>query len=206
MKTQVRETAAGKSISAYIVLNPKGKHVATVNAHFANSGMVTVDLWNIGDQAAERCLAAAIKSGDVTEQTLEKARRAAATQRDWLAADADLSGYIAFDLFGLQRGSAGGGGYDKFTAALSRMYIDGHKMYDHCGHSAESEKLLAAYAKHYDTPEGHKAVRAHWDAKAEKIGACFANYDSEKGRFTSLHITAGLRRLESMGYTVIQAI
>lgn len=33
----------------------------------------------------------------------------------------------------LQQGSASGYGYDKFTAALSGLTIDGHKMTDHCG-------------------------------------------------------------------------
>lgn len=36
MATQVRETAAGKSVSAYVVLNKKGEHVATVNLHYSS--------------------------------------------------------------------------------------------------------------------------------------------------------------------------
>lgn len=42
---QVRETAAGKAISAYIILNPEGKHVATIQVH--NSGSASrVDVWD----------------------------------------------------------------------------------------------------------------------------------------------------------------
>ena len=33
----------------------------------------------------------------------------------------------------LQQGSASGYGYDKFTAALSGLTIDGHTLGDHCG-------------------------------------------------------------------------
>ena len=36
----VRDTKAGKAISAYIVLNPAGEHVATVQAHFSESVMI----------------------------------------------------------------------------------------------------------------------------------------------------------------------
>lgn len=41
---QVRETASGKSISAWVILK-KGKHIATVQAHFGDS-VVTVDVWD----------------------------------------------------------------------------------------------------------------------------------------------------------------
>ena len=42
---QVIDTAAAKSISAYIILK-EGVHIATVQAHFANSGGVIVDVFN----------------------------------------------------------------------------------------------------------------------------------------------------------------
>lgn len=42
----VRETAAGKSISAYVVLNKKGVEVATVQAHFSNGGRCLVNVWD----------------------------------------------------------------------------------------------------------------------------------------------------------------
>jgi hypothetical protein len=43
---QVRETKAGKSISAWIVLNPAGEEVANIQAYYADSGGVTVDVFN----------------------------------------------------------------------------------------------------------------------------------------------------------------
>ena len=46
MNKQVRETKAAQAIRATVILNPKGKHVATVHAHYADSGAVTVDIWH----------------------------------------------------------------------------------------------------------------------------------------------------------------
>lgn len=40
----VCDTKAGKSISAYIVLNKKGEHVATVKAHFSDGGTCLVNV------------------------------------------------------------------------------------------------------------------------------------------------------------------
>ena len=109
----------------------------------------------------------------------------------------------------MQSGSAGGYGYDKQTAALSGLIVDGHTLADHCGHVPEADKakarLLAAYTKAAalsDTAE----MRAEWTAKAQKIGAHFANWSREENRYTSLHFESGLKRLEMFGYTVIQAI
>lgn len=42
---QVRETAAFKSISAYYIYNPKTGQRAQVEAHWSNSGVCRVDVW-----------------------------------------------------------------------------------------------------------------------------------------------------------------
>jgi len=44
-KKQVRETTFGKGISAYVILRNDGRHVATVQAAFLESGSVMVDVW-----------------------------------------------------------------------------------------------------------------------------------------------------------------
>lgn len=218
MATQVRETSAGKSVSAFIVLNKKGEHVATVNAHFANSGRVTVDVWNTGAGTVERCLEAALKAGYVTPVQIENRKAALLAKNDWMKADT-VGGYVAQNMFGLQQGGAGGGGYDKFAAALSGLWIDGQQIANHCGTVANAEKAKAAlftqYCKFHDySGEVGRAKengwdRKHWDKRAEKIGARFANYSTDTPcapRYASLHFTAGLERLEMLGYTVIQAI
>jgi hypothetical protein len=87
----------------------------------------------------------------------------------------------------VQHGSAGGYGYDKKTAALSGLVIDGHQLSDHCGMRK-------------------KAPRAgFWprDAKAPR-GWRFANWDTEKGGYADCYRSEGLRYLQEIGYTVIE--
>jgi hypothetical protein len=140
MSKQVRETNAAKSIRAYVILNPKGRHVATVQAHYGNS-LVMVDVWH-NDGAP------------------------------------------------LQQGRASGYGYDKFTAALSGLVIDGHVMADHCG-----ERLKP--------PRGNDV----WSRDAEcKRGYRFSNWSVEKAGWASCHKESGLDYLKALGYTIIAAI
>ncbi len=105
------------------------------------------------------------------------------------------------DKAGFQHGTAGGYGYDKFTAALRGLSIDGVEMNDHCGRNGRSERMLKAYTA-APAPIDQKA----WDDKAKKIGARFANWQQEAGRYSSLHLESGLDKLKALGYTVLQAI
>jgi hypothetical protein len=158
MAKYVTDTAAGKSVSAYIVLNKQHKQVATVRAHFGNSGNCFVNIFD--------------------------------------------------NTIGFQYGSASGYGYDKFTAALSGLVIDGIELHDHCGHDSKTHKLLKAYHRATETKPFAYAGDEHkaWLKKAEKLGASFANWDTKANRYMSLHIASGLDRLKMAGYTVIQAI
>lgn len=184
MAKQVRETTAGGAISAYVVLNKKGQHVATVNAHFGNGGRVSVDVWNIGE-AVGRCYQTAAKLGKLSRASIDGGQDS------------------AWSLFGLQQSSASGYGYDKFAAALAGLIIDGHTLANHCGQVPEAEKARAALLKRYAKADNIGDGRA-WDEKAKRIGARFANW--RDGRYQSLHFETGLRRLETLGYQVIQAI
>ena len=196
----VTDTAAAKSVSAYIVLNKKGQHVATVEAHFSNGGTCLV---NIQDDKA-----------------------------------------------GFQYGKAGGYGYDKFTAALRGLSIDGHALSDHCATEGQPKKPKGAllYPRDFKAPKGwtlanwtrvsratgNNFYRDHWQTLAlEKLGfpprdhetcnltdsewasvARMANElhleweasdDCESG-YTSCHRDSGLDYLRALGYRVIQAI
>lgn len=42
----VRDTAAAKSLAAYVILNKKGEEVATVQAHYSNGGTCLVNVWD----------------------------------------------------------------------------------------------------------------------------------------------------------------
>lgn len=213
MSTQVRETSAGKSISAWVILNKKGVHVATVNAHYSKGGRVSVDVWNMGTEAVRRSFDTARANGCISDADLAKRIGKAP---DYYKTEESRLDWAAYDAMGMQQSAAGGYGYDKFAAALSGLVIDGHTIADHCGQVPEAEKARAAlmrqYCKFHDC-EGERARalekgwgRKHWDDKAARIGASFANYSSEKGRFDSLHFTSGLERLRALGYQVIQAI
>ncbi len=102
-----------------------------------------------------------------------------------------------------QCASASGYGYDKLTAALAGLKIDGHSLADNCGGVPEDEKkranLLAAYNR-----DPNARTTKEWDAAAERIGAHWANW--RDGRYTSLHFRPGLDRLQSFGYHVHSAI
>lgn len=212
MTKQVRETTAGAVISAWVILNKKGQHVATVNAHYSNGGRVTVDVWNIGE-AVQRSFSTARITGAISDA---KAAQTAAKAPDYYTDDASRLDWAAYDAMRMQQSSAGGYGYDKFAAALSGLVIDGHTIADHCGQVPEAEKARAAlmrqYCKFHDySGERTRALengwdQAYWNKRAARIGASFANYNTEKERFTSLHFTSGLDRLRELGYQVIQAI
>ncbi len=148
----VRETAAGKSISAIVILRG-ARHVATIQAHYANSGGVRVDVWQTDQRALERCAAA--------------------------HARAFGPGALADD-FMHQQGHASGYGYDKYAAALSGLWIDGIQMADHCGRDRKTDRLLARYHRDVAATSGgpccQKIAKAY-EAKAAKIGAHFANWE-----------------------------
>jgi hypothetical protein len=163
-KKQVRETAAGKSISAYIILNQKGEHVATVQAAYLNSGTVMVDVWD--------------------KHSL------------------------------IYQGKAGGGGYDKFTAALAGAKIDGYTIYNHSeGVWVDaSERIFEKYPELTNIMRQYLTIGSTNDviikAELQAAGAEFANLKStEKGCFyQSLYYKAGLERLTAIGYKVIKVI
>lgn len=48
MRRQVRETQAGKSLSAWVILKGRKGVVAEVHAHFGCTGTVIVDVWDNG--------------------------------------------------------------------------------------------------------------------------------------------------------------
>lgn len=209
MAKQVRETAAGKSVSAFVVLNKKGQHVATVNAYFPNGGGCSVDVWNLGQSAVNNSWAAAIKCGKLSKAGLEKALAGATKNRDWISDD-ERAQWAAFDLFGMQQSTG-----NNLESALDGLVIDGQYLFDHCGKDDQTVKLLAKYHKAMHAHPDHveatsylvaKGMQKEWDAKAAKIGASFANWSSNTNSYGSLFMHGGLRRLQELGYTVIQAI
>lgn len=162
MTKQVRETAAGQSISAYIVLNKKGQHVATVQMHYGSSA-VTVDIWH---EASNHCP--------------------------------------------LQQGRASGYGYDKRTAALSGLVIDGHVMTDHCSREGAPRipKGLKRYPSDFKVKPGYSL--ANYQSRFITFGFDPTLHEREgfegNDGYESCYRLPGLEYLSAIGYRVLQAI
>lgn len=207
MTKQVRETTAGQSVSAYVVLDKKGRHVATVQAHYSNGGTVTVDVWSHGDTANALNWKTARANGRVSDKD---AAALIASAPDYYTTPESREDWAAFKRFNLQHGRAGGYGYDKFAAAIAGLIIDGHTLANHCGQVPEDEKKRAALLRAYSKAcaAGENGNDKKWRDKAARIGCSFANWGScgVGDRYMSLHFIDGLNRLECLGYRVISAI
>jgi hypothetical protein len=131
----------------------------------------------------------------------------------------------------MQHGTAGGYGYDKFTAALSGLTIDGHTMSDHCGGNVKPAKAPGYFPADYKPRKGYRLAnygeydaagnisREHeWRELAEsQIGnddyqavialaiALRADANLTRG-YSSCYKESGLKYLEALGYRVISAI
>lgn len=109
---------------------------------------------------------------------------------------------FVIDAFGDSRtctgGYASGYGYDKFTAALSGLTIDGRKLTDHCGQDDYSKALLKR-AKRLSYDECRALL-----SKGKARGYQFANWTSEG--WGSCYKLSGLDYLRALGYVVIQAL
>jgi hypothetical protein len=158
-KKYVSETKAGKSISAWIILNRRNQHVATVRAHYSDGGTSFVNVFNhVASKSAE---------------TLP-----------------------------FQSGSAGGYGYDKLTAALRGLEIDGHKLTNHC---EVNRKLKDGqlYPRDAKAPKGFHF--ANWVSSVWK-GEDKKELPKDKQGYSDCYRESGLKYLEAIGYKVISAI
>lgn len=171
MTKYVSETKAARSLSAWVILNKKGEYVAKVQAHFADSGNVLVNIFQT-DKAQERCWKA--RKMDMT-----KAR-----------GDASLH---------FQAATAGGYGYDKLTAALSGLVIDGHELTNHCSTlGAPKRPSTGVYSKISEPPKGYRYAnsvpndREDWTKGLRGYSDCFRE--------------AGLDYLSAVGYRVVSAV
>jgi len=134
----VRETAAGKSIRAMIICKGARK-VATVQVHYGSGGGVLVNIWQEPD-AAKRSADARAKAGKPFKA--EEYRSAGA----------------------FQQAKSGGYGYDKLTAALSGLIVDGHEMSDHCSRNGAPKppKGAPCFPSDFKAPKGY--TLANWGA------------------------------------------
>ena len=110
----------------------------------------------------------------------------------------------------LQKGRAGGYGYDKFTAALSGLVIDGHKLTDHCQESLKPPKGRLWQDSDRAKLAKKGFVLSNWTGPREE-GKPFNSWGregvpDEASGYVSAYRLSGLRYLEALGYRVLQAI
>jgi hypothetical protein len=135
---------------------------------------------------------------------------------------AKRSGF-SIDELHFQHARAGGGGYDKFTAALSGAWIDGHYMGDHCGtlNVPKRPDGLPGYPQDFKPPRGFTlANRTQWtrapgdqwrqvDRRQLDRDETYRNQIQSAESFigySSCHRMEGLRYLDAKGYRVTTVI
>ena len=201
----VRESKAAKAISAFVILSPTGEEVATVNVlHTASRSVVNV--WQ-SDAAAERSAefananrrAPVVKHPDeIAPFPFRCAVKIAPASRDYTADD-----------FRFTFGKASGCGYDRKTAALSGLVIDGHPITDHCSRQgAPIGPDNGRFPTGYEPPKGFRL--SNWfrvDHSRDDRGRYneSALPDGWEG-YADCYRDSGLGFLSAIGYRVIQAI
>lgn len=94
-----------------------------------------------------------------------------------------------------QKASAGGYGYDKQTALLSGLTIDGHKLSNHCGGDKKAH-ASGVWPKGAKCPKGYYFV--NWKEVKNEAGEVVAS------GYSSCYRKSGLEYLTAIGYNVIQ--
>lgn len=132
------------------------RHVATVQVFHGNACVVNV--W----QESEAYIKSAKARGQFTDDT------------------------AAFHHFQFQRGVATGYGYDKFTAALSGLIIDGHELTGHCSRFKSPKKPdgLPCYPSGFQVPAGYSAANHGYFSK--ESGNRLTAYDWRERAFEAL--------------------
>lgn len=159
MTKHIKDTKAGQSIGAYIILRKNGEHVATVRSHYSDGGICTVNVLNFG-------------TNNPSSQ------------------------------IGPQFAKAGGGGYDKFVAALTGLEIDGNRLSNHCGEQIKPKagRLFKSTDK---KPKGYHF--ANWTHQ-KWVNDKPVNLPASEQGYSLCYRESGLKYLSAIGYQVIQAI
>lgn len=138
----VRETAAGRKLSAFVIM--KGaRHVANVQVYHGQT--CRVDVFQHGP--------AALKSVHAYIRDNKEAPKVRDFDGAIIPADTPENLQKLADYW-QQWGSAGGSGYDKETAAMAGLYVDGNRLTNHCEESAKPPRGLPCFPTDYKLPRG----------------------------------------------------
>lgn len=201
----VRETKAAREISAFVILSPTGDEVATVNLHHTQSRTIA-NVWQ-SDDAAKRSAEFAEKNRSA-EPVKHPDEVAAFPFQPTVKAPKGRA-YAAED-FRFQVSRAGGYGYDKRTAALAGMIIDGIPLTDHCSRfGAPIGPDHGRFPQGYEAPKGFRL--SNWfriDRTDPDRPGRFDRSPLPDGwtGYADCYREPGLGVLEALGYRVIQAI
>lgn len=139
----------------------------------------------------------------ISAYVVMKGSREVATIQAYFA-DSSLGGICRVDIWGdnglVAQKVNHGYGYDKFTANLDGVTIDGVELHDHCWQDKKTAKILA------NAPKDHAESSAYWEKMRRKHGVRPANWNGKTFQYDSCFYSDGLNRLKDMGYTVITAI
>lgn len=183
---RISDRQASKAVSAYVIMRG-AKRVATVHVLHGSGGAVQVDVLQCRE-AAERSEAAARKAGEKIADPRSR----------------------FLEPFDVQQAKAGGYGYDKFTAALSGMWVDGHKLTDHCGESLKKPRGKKYFPHGFKAPKGYSLSNpALFQVSTGRRVDTWAPETLEGPQvqgYTDCYKRSGLDYLSALGYSVIKAI
>lgn len=177
---QVRETS---DASAYVILNKKGEHVATVQFRFGSGGAVQCDVWS--RKPGEKYLS-------LTHQ--KKASGYGYDKRAAALAGAMIEGYAMANHCGQCEPEG-----EKKRAAIMRAYIKAAAA--HGVLSPEVKQIEKRAAAHGFRFANYCRCADMPSEPGDKPGEVLHGY-----RYTSLHVASGLERLEMLGFRVICAL
>lgn len=183
MSKYVHDTPAAKALSAWIIL--KGSHpIATVRAAYGSGGGVLVNIYQHGDTVLAR------------------------TAKVLRANDPKLAGED-YQVAGFQSARASGYGYDKLTAALRGLVIDGVILTDHCSRlgAPKPPKGRKTFPRDYMPPKGYSLANfANGEEQYPWGGKHHPGIPDGEAGYTDCYREPGLNILKAKGYQVVQAL
>ncbi len=184
----VRDTSAGKSISAWVILDKKNKRVADVQAFFGNNGRVLVNVWPTG--------------GDLQHSTGQGVESALAG----LVIDGHTLGDHC-NRDGAQKLPKGSFVYPKDVKAKPGYYFANHSTVEaKTGHRIYSDYKDTDEYRAFDIPENMRKYGTCDNIKTSCFHEMKINAGDWQQGYPDCYKHAGLRYLAEMGYRVLQAI
>lgn len=192
MSNFVRDTKAARQIEAFMILSHTGEEVATVNVHHTQSRCV-VNVWQ-SDDAAKRSAEYVHSIGFAGLHSSAEFRCRVKPNKDSRLDPAP---------FRFMTSKASGYGYDKKTAALAGLVIDGVAITDHCSRYGAPARPGNLYPRDFVPPLGYSLANfrsgdSTWSDGSRRF--------PEVAGYSDCYRFAGLEILSRIGYRVIQAI